>query len=108
MSYNKIFPTSLQFNTDKIPDEFGSSVYSEHSLRAALVENGQCIAKMRLKSPESKQFWIGTISKAIVDVNIVGWNDNNYIIKYNDTIYYLPKIHFRELMDIQTKKEASQ
>lgn len=107
MSYNKIFPTSLQFNTDKIPDEFGSSVYSEHSLRAALVENGQCIAKMRLKSPESKQFWIGTISKAIVDVNIVGWNDSSYIIKYNDNTYYLPKIHFMELMDIQTKKGGS-
>lgn len=103
-----MFPVSSTFHTEIIPDDYNAFVYSEQSLMSAIVENGQCIAKMYLKTPGSKQFWIGTTSKEIVDVKIIGWTIDNYIIIYDSNTYYLPKIHFMELMNIQTKKEASQ
>ena len=56
---------------------------------------------MYLKNSNSKQFWLGYHIIDIVEVFIIGWNSDNWIIKYNNNIYYLPFIHFIELKTIK-------
>ena len=56
---------------------------------------------MYLKSPDSKQFWLGHPIIDTVKVLIVGWDKDNWLIKYNDITYQLPFIHFMELKTIK-------
>lgn len=101
MVYYKLFPVSESYTTDLIPVTFETDVFADNSLKCAILELGACKAIMSLKSPDSKQFWIGERIKDTVEVLIIGWNDNNWIIKYNNKIYYLPYIHFMELKTIK-------
>ena len=101
MTYNKLFPVSLNYQTKLIPKEFKSEIYSDNSLKCAIQELGACKAYMYLKNPNSKQFWLGYSIIDIVEVFIIGWNSDNWIIKYNNSIYYLPFIHFIELKTIR-------
>ena len=54
MTYNKLFPVSLSYQTNLIPKDFKSEVYSDHSLKCAIWELGACKAEMYLKNPNSK------------------------------------------------------
>jgi len=36
MTYNKLFPVSLTYLTDLIPEKFESEVYSDNSLKCAI------------------------------------------------------------------------
>lgn len=101
MTYHKIFPVSQQYLSTIIPETFETDIYSDSSLKCAIIELGICKANMYLKSPNSKQFWIGTTIKDQIEVYIVGWTDNSWIIKYKDTVYYLPFHHFIELRNIK-------
>ena len=101
MTYNKLFPVSLTYLTDLVPEKFESEVYSDNSLKCAIQELGACEAYMYLKSPGSEQFWLGHSIIDTVKVLIVGWDRDNWLINYNDEIYHLPFIHFMELKTIK-------
>ena len=101
MTYDKLFPVSLTYSTDLIPEKFELEVYSDNSLKCAIWELGACEAYMYLKSPGSEQFWLGHSTIDTVKVLIVGWDRNNWLINYNDEIYRLPFIHFMELKTIK-------
>ena len=101
MIYNKLFPVSLTFSTNLIPEKFESEVYSDSSLKCAIQELGACEAYMYLKNPDSKQFWLGHPIIDTVRVLIVGWDKDNWLIQYNGEIYRLPFIHFMELKTIK-------
>ena len=101
MTYNKLFPVSLSYQTTLIPENFESEVYSDHSLKCAIWELGACKASMYLKNPNSKQFWLGHPVIDTVEVFVIGWNNDSWIIRYNDDTYYLPFIHFMELKTIK-------
>ena len=101
MTYYKLFPVSESYITDLIPEMFDTDIYTDNSLKCAIIELGVCKAIMSLKSPDSKQFWIGTITKELVEVFIVGWSKNGWTIKYNDKLYCLPYEHFMELKTIK-------
>jgi hypothetical protein len=101
MTYNKLFPVSLSYQTRLIPKDFESKVYSDQSLKCAIWELGACEAYMYLKNPDSKQFWLGHPIIDTVRVLIVGWDKDNWLIQYNDEIYRLPFIHFMELKTIK-------
>ena len=58
MTYNKLFPVSLNYQTKLIPKEFKSEIYSDNSLKCAIQELGACKAYMYLKNSNSKQFWL--------------------------------------------------
>ena len=105
MTYDKLFPVSLTYTTNVFPEKYDLNIYNDNFLKCAILELGACKAFMYLKSPESKQFWIGERIQDIVEVFIIGWNENNWVIKYDDKIYYLPYIHF---MELKTIKAASQ
>ena len=68
MTYNKLFPVSLNYQTKLIPKEFKSELYSDNSLKCAIQELGACKAYMYLKNSNSKQFWLGYSIIDIVEV----------------------------------------
>lgn len=101
MTYYKLFPVSQSYVTDLIPEVFETNIFADNVLKCAIVELGACKAVMNLKSPDSKQFWIGTITKEQVEVFIIGWSINGWTIKYNGQTYTLPFEHFMELKTIK-------
>lgn len=101
MTYYKLFPVSEFFVSNIIPEMFETDVYADNILKCAILELGACKALMNLKSPDSKYFWLGTITKELVEVLIIGWSKNGWTIKYNNKQYCLPYEHFIELKTIK-------
>lgn len=84
MTYNKLFPVSESFITNLIPETFETNIYSDNSLKCAIVELGVCKANFHNK-----------------EVFVIGWNKNSWIIKCNNKLQYLPYEHFIELKTIK-------
>jgi hypothetical protein len=101
MVYTKLFPVSLTYTTNVFPEKFDTNIFNDNFLKCAILELGACKAFMYLKSPGSKCFWLGEKIIDTVEVLIIGWDKDNWLIQYNGEVYRLPFIHFMELKTIK-------